>query len=196
MARRRAAYHAPYHAALQAELDRVRATHGFAVLYDCHSIRSHIPFLFDGTLPDFNIGTNSGAPPAPRRSKPRSTASARVPAAIRRSSTAASRAAGRRVTMAGPPTGCTPSRWNWRSAPTCTNAPWDYVEARAARIRAHLKSILETLSDWRPHERPSQEHPRCLPADRPGTDRQELADRSTLADADEQPAPGRGREPA
>ena len=41
------------------------AIHGFAILYDCHSIRSHIPFLFDGTLPDFNIGTNIGATCAP-----------------------------------------------------------------------------------------------------------------------------------
>ena len=38
----------------------MRALHGVAILYDCHSIRSHIPFLFDGTLPDFNIGTADG----------------------------------------------------------------------------------------------------------------------------------------
>lgn len=57
---RRAAYHAPYHAALAEELERVRAAHGFAVLYDCHSIRSRIPFLFEGVLPDLNIGTNLG----------------------------------------------------------------------------------------------------------------------------------------
>jgi len=57
---RRLGFHAPYHAALAAELDRVRARHGGAILYDCHSIRSEIPFLFDGILPDFNIGTNSG----------------------------------------------------------------------------------------------------------------------------------------
>lgn len=62
---RRVAFHAPYHAALQAELDRVRAVHGFAVLYDCHSIRSQIPFLFQGVLPDFNIGTNHGTTCAP-----------------------------------------------------------------------------------------------------------------------------------
>ena len=62
---RRAAFHAPYHAALQAELERVRAIHGVALLYDCHSIRSHIPFLFDGTLPDFNIGTAGGTTCAP-----------------------------------------------------------------------------------------------------------------------------------
>ncbi|MEM6712923.1 MAG: N-formylglutamate deformylase [Pseudomonadota bacterium] len=59
--RRRAAFHAPYHDALSAQLERVRHKHGVAILYDCHSIRSEIPFLFDGTLPDFNIGTNLGA---------------------------------------------------------------------------------------------------------------------------------------
>ncbi len=53
-------YHAPYHASLSAELARVHALHGVAILYDCHSIRSHIPFLFEGRLPDFNIGTNNG----------------------------------------------------------------------------------------------------------------------------------------
>ncbi len=63
--RRRDLFHAPYHAALQAELDRVKALHGVAILYDCHSIRSEIPYLFDGTLPDFNIGTNQGTTCAP-----------------------------------------------------------------------------------------------------------------------------------
>lgn len=58
---RRVGWHAPYHAALEAELARVRARHGVAVLYDCHSIRARIPFLFAGTLDDFNIGTNDGA---------------------------------------------------------------------------------------------------------------------------------------
>ena len=59
--RRRATYHAAYHAALGAELARVKALHGAAILYDCHSIRSHVPRLFDGALPDLNIGTNDGA---------------------------------------------------------------------------------------------------------------------------------------
>ena len=57
---RRQVWHAPYHAALMAELNRVRALHGIAILYDCHSIRSQIPFLFENRLPDFNIGTNNG----------------------------------------------------------------------------------------------------------------------------------------
>ncbi|NTJ41115.1 N-formylglutamate deformylase [Agrobacterium larrymoorei] len=53
-------FHAPYHAALLAEIERVKAIHGVAILYDCHSIRSQIPFLFEGKLPDFNIGTDMG----------------------------------------------------------------------------------------------------------------------------------------
>lgn len=59
------AYHAPYHRALAAELARVKALHGYVILYDCHSIRSRIPFLFDGLLPDMNIGTNHGTTCAP-----------------------------------------------------------------------------------------------------------------------------------
>jgi len=55
-----ATVHRPYHAALAAEVARVRARHGVAVLYDCHSIRSRCPWLFDGVLPDLNIGTNGG----------------------------------------------------------------------------------------------------------------------------------------
>lgn len=62
---RRRDFHAPYHAALAGEMDRVRAAHGVAILYDCHSIRSRIPFLFEGTLPDFNIGTFGGQSCAP-----------------------------------------------------------------------------------------------------------------------------------
>lgn len=53
-------YHRPYHAALADEIERVKALHGVALLYDCHSIRSVAPFLFPGKLPDFNIGTNGG----------------------------------------------------------------------------------------------------------------------------------------
>lgn len=60
VARRAAVVHAPYHAALLAEMERVRALHGVAILWDAHSIRSRLPFLFEGVLPDLNIGTNGG----------------------------------------------------------------------------------------------------------------------------------------
>jgi len=51
----------PYHAALAGEIQRLRGQNSRVVLYDCHSIRSVIPRLFEGELPHFNIGTNSGA---------------------------------------------------------------------------------------------------------------------------------------
>ena len=58
---RRSTYWQPYHSALAQELARIRAIHGYALLWDAHSIRSRIPWLFDGKLPDLNIGTASGA---------------------------------------------------------------------------------------------------------------------------------------
>ncbi|MBV9621555.1 MAG: N-formylglutamate deformylase [Gammaproteobacteria bacterium] len=58
---RRAAYFRPYHAAVAAELERLRSSYPRVVLYDCHSIRSRVPRLFPGLLPHFNIGTYSGA---------------------------------------------------------------------------------------------------------------------------------------
>uniref|UniRef100_UPI0035CAA350 N-formylglutamate deformylase n=1 Tax=uncultured Sphingomonas sp. TaxID=158754 RepID=UPI0035CAA350 len=65
IARRRTRWFDPYHAALAEEVARLRASHATVVLYDAHSIRSHVPRLFDGELPQFNIGTNSGATCAP-----------------------------------------------------------------------------------------------------------------------------------
>jgi len=65
IARRLDKYHRPYHAALSGEIARLRAAHGRVVLYDAHSIRSRVPRLFEGELPQFNIGTNGGATCAP-----------------------------------------------------------------------------------------------------------------------------------
>lgn len=61
IAERTAQFHAPYHTALATEVERIYDLHRVAILWDCHSIRSMIPFLFDGQLPVFNLGTNDGA---------------------------------------------------------------------------------------------------------------------------------------
>jgi N-formylglutamate deformylase len=60
-AARRAAFFDPYHQALAAEIARLKARHGAVVLWDAHSIRSRIPRLFEGVLPDLNLGTFGGA---------------------------------------------------------------------------------------------------------------------------------------
>ncbi|WP_082630968.1 N-formylglutamate deformylase [Roseovarius atlanticus] len=150
IARRREAYHAPYHAALAAELERVRDIHGFAVLYDCHSIRSEIPFLFDGTLPDFNVGTDEGRTCAPS-----------IQDSVHRRCEAAK---GYSAILNGRFKGGWTTRHYGRPGEglhaiqmelaQCTymheSPPWDYAPDRADRLRPHLKTILDDLIRWRP----------------------------------------------
>jgi N-formylglutamate deformylase len=58
---RRAQYFEPYHAALLAEVERIRTRHGYVLLLDGHSIRAEVPRFFVGRLPDLNLGTADGA---------------------------------------------------------------------------------------------------------------------------------------
>ncbi|PRY25459.1 formiminoglutamase [Aliiruegeria haliotis] len=148
---RRIAHHAPYHAALTAELDRAQAQFGFAVLYDCHSIRSRIPFLFDGRLPDLSIGTNGGA-----------TCHAEVEALV---CAACDGAYGLTSVLNGrfrggwttrhygcPQDGVhaiqmeiAQSTYLAEEAP-----PWPWDSAKADRLRVILRPLLQSLCDWRP----------------------------------------------
>ncbi|WP_170764551.1 N-formylglutamate deformylase [Ruegeria lacuscaerulensis] len=151
IAERRAAFHAPYHAALEAELARVKALYGYAILYDCHSIRSHIPFLFDGTLPDFNTGTNLGTTCDPE-------IEARVVAIC-------AAVKGYSAVLNGRFKGGWTTRHYGRPAEglhaiqmelaqitylSAERAPWTYDAGKADRLRAHLKDILDSLANWAP----------------------------------------------
>lgn len=60
VARRVEATWQPYHHRLAMEVERVKATHGVAVLWDAHSITAEQPRLFEGRLADFNLGTAGG----------------------------------------------------------------------------------------------------------------------------------------
>ena len=146
--RRRQQFHAPYHAALEAEMQRVKELHGVAVHHDCHSIRSQIPFLFEGVLPDFNIGTNNGTTCAPMMEK----AVAEICAAARGHSTILNgRFEGGWTTRHyGRPD------QNWHAIQMelaqstyleAEAAPWNYDEIRAKKLRLHLRSILETMRE-------------------------------------------------
>jgi formiminoglutamase len=148
--RRRAAYHAPYHAALRAELDRVKARHGFAILYDCHSIRSEIPFLFEGTLPDFNIGTNLGVTCAPDIESAVAAICAGAPGY---SSITNGRFKGGWTTRhyGQPAQGFHAIQMELaQSTYMLERAPWTYDGGAAESLRVPLKTILQTLSAWRP----------------------------------------------
>ncbi|PVB59835.1 N-formylglutamate deformylase [Labrenzia sp. 011] len=148
---RRQAWHAPYHAALAAELERVKARHGVAILYDCHSIRSVVPFLFEGTLPDFNTGTNNGT-----------TCAAPVEEAVVGRTQAAE---GYSAVLNGRFKGGWTTRHYGRPADgvhaiqmelaqkthlATEDTPFAYDEARAERLRAHLGDILGALEGLAP----------------------------------------------
>jgi formiminoglutamase len=150
-ARRLRDFHQPYHAALTAEIERVRAVHGVAILYDCHSIRSVCPFLFDGRLPDFNIGTNGGATCAPE-----------IEAAVRDVCAGAEgyshvvngRFKGGWTTRhyGRPQTGVHAIQMELAQATHLASEapPFAYDEAKAERLRRHLRAILEALSALAP----------------------------------------------
>jgi N-formylglutamate deformylase len=58
-------YWRPYHDQLRRTLDALRERHGYALLWDAHSIRQEIPWLFEGRLPGLNLGTASEKSCAP-----------------------------------------------------------------------------------------------------------------------------------
>ncbi len=151
---RRLTFHAPYHSALEAEMQRVHALHGVAILYDCHSIRSHIPFLFEGVLPDFNIGTNSTM-----------TCASEIETAV---ASICKKASGYSCVVNGRFKGGWTTRHygrprnNWHAIQMelaqstyleHEEAPWTYSETKAAKLRFHIRNILMTLETLVPQLR-------------------------------------------
>lgn len=144
---RRRKYHAPYHAALLDELSRVRDRHGVAILFDCHSIRSLIPFLFEGELPVFNTGTNDGL-----------TCDTAIEQAVH---DVASKAEGFTSVLNGRFRGGWTTRHYGRPSDGIhaiqmeiaqraymdETPPWTWREDRAANLRPHLTTMLTRLND-------------------------------------------------
>ena len=58
-------YWRPYHDRLRQALAEIKAKHGYALLWDAHSIFSVLPRFFKGKLPDLNLGTAGGKSCAP-----------------------------------------------------------------------------------------------------------------------------------
>jgi N-formylglutamate deformylase len=145
---RLAAFHAPYHAALAAEIERVKAIHGVAILYDCHSIRSHIPFLFEGKLPDFNIGTDNG-----RTCAPEIEAAAKdiAGAAEGYTSILNGRFKGGWTTRhyGKPETGVHAIQMELAQSTHLASEtpPFAYDAAKAEKLRVHLKAILQRIEE-------------------------------------------------
>ncbi len=205
IAERRRAYFEPYHEALAAEIARLRAAHGRVALYDAHSIRSRIPRLFEGELPQFNLGTNGGrACSAGLR--------AQLAGILRRERTKPGRRRplqGRldhprvRAPAGGRPRGAdgagVPRLYGraGRDRPRTTGRPRLTTRRARAVTRTTLKAVLEALvaHAGRNAVTPSRQHARHPRPARTRAQRQELADRSAAAHADEQSRP-RGRRAA
>lgn len=142
-------FHAPYHAALAAQIARVKAIHGIAILYDCHSIRSHIPFLFQDTLPDFNIGTDMGTTcdPAIESIAVDVTAKAEGYTFVLNG-----RFKGGWTTRhyGKPETGVHAIQMELAQSTHLTTEapPFTYDKRNAERLRAHLKTILMRIEDF------------------------------------------------
>ena len=147
VADRTAAFHAPYHAGLAAEVERVRARHGVALLWDAHSIRSRLPFLFEGELPVLNIGTNDGQSCAPALQ----ALAAEFASSSPYSTLVNGRFKGGWTTRhyGRPESGVHAIQMEiaQRAYLSEEAAPWTYDEAKASHLRRWLKDILEAVRD-------------------------------------------------
>jgi N-formylglutamate deformylase len=145
--RRRETYWVPYHQALQAEIARLKARHGYVLLWDAHSIRAEIPWLFEGRLPDLSIGTASGASAHASIAEAVTQAAARHPEVTH---VLNGRFKGGYITRQyGRPTEDVHAvqlemcqHLYMREAP-----PWDYDAARAAAIQPVVRDMVETALD-------------------------------------------------
>jgi N-formylglutamate deformylase len=57
---RLATYYRPYHERLERELRHLKQRHGYALLFDAHSIQSRVPRFFEGELPGLMLGDVDG----------------------------------------------------------------------------------------------------------------------------------------
>ncbi|MFH1158497.1 MAG: N-formylglutamate deformylase [Pseudomonadota bacterium] len=142
-----AAYWLPYHETLQEELKRIKNEFGYAILYDAHSIKSRVPRLFDGRLPDMNLGSANGASCAP----------AMAEAALRTASSG-----GYSTVLNGRLTGGYITRHYGRPDKDIhalqmelsqinymdEEHPYVYAPERAEKLQAVLRDILEAVVEW------------------------------------------------
>ncbi|GMV46110.1 MAG: hypothetical protein AMXMBFR66_15080 [Pseudomonadota bacterium] len=143
-------YWQPYHDALAAEVERLRAAHGHAVLLDAHSIKGELPWLFEGTLPHLNLGTAEGTSCAPTL---RETLAALCAAQDAYSWVVDGRFKGGHITRHyGRPAErvhAVQLEMAWRTymdeAP-----PYRWDEARAAAVTPLLGRLVQAMIDWKP----------------------------------------------
>ena len=131
-------------------LARLRAAHGHAVLFDSHSIKSELPWLFEGTLPHMNLGTVGGTSCAPSL---RDALGVVLAAQATYSHVVDGRFKGGHITRqyGRPAQGLHAVQLEmcWRAymdeAP-----PWRWRDERAAEVTPLLRRLVQAMLDWRP----------------------------------------------
>lgn len=148
---RRATYWQPYHDALRCEMDRIQAQHGHAILFDGHSIRSRLPWLFEGKLPDLNLGTASGTSCAPEL---RSALQEVLQSQHHFTQVVDGRFKGGYITRSfGRPAAgqhAVQLEMCW-STYMQEQAPYTLDPALAAQLLPLLRTLVQTMITWRPH---------------------------------------------
>ena len=142
--RRVAALWTPYHRRLAREIERVRAAHRVAIVWDAHSIVSTCPRLFDGRLADFNLGTADGATCDP-------ALAGELVAALRRHAPRTvvldGRFKGGYITRLRPRAqACTRSAPRWRRRYMDETPPYTFRESLAAPIRSILRAARDRFA--------------------------------------------------
>jgi N-formylglutamate deformylase len=151
IARRRDTYWRPYHDALAAELARMRAQHGYALLWDGHSIKSELPWLFEGRLPDLNLGTAGGTSCDPAL---RAALGRVLEAQSSYTHVTDGRFKGGYITRRY---GRPQERVHAVQLEMCFSCymaqeapPWTLDAARVAQLQPVLRALLQAMLDWRP----------------------------------------------
>ncbi len=148
--RRVETYWRPYHHALESELARIQAQHGHAILFDGHSIKSELPWLFDGRLPDLNLGTAGGTSCAPGL---RAAMQQVLQAQARFSHVVDGRFKGGHITRSfgRPPAGrhAVQLELCW-STYMLEEPPFGIDSARAAELAPVLSALVQSMISWRP----------------------------------------------
>lgn len=150
--RRLQTYWRPYHEALTLELARIKAWHGHAVLFDAHSIKSELPWLFEGKLPDLNLGTVQGTSCAPGM---RAALSSVLELQSSFTHAIDGRFKGGYITRHyGRPAQdihALQLEMCW-SCYMIEQPPWQVDSARLERLQPVLKLLVKAMLDWKPDE--------------------------------------------
>ncbi len=141
----------PYHERLGRALAAIVERHGYALLWEAHSIRSRVPRFFEGRLPDLNLGSAGGASADPELIARLKQVAETEGAAAGYSHALDGRFKGGYITRSFgvPARGVHAVQLELSQITYMDEAPpFDFRDDLAAGIRPVLRRFLDTMLDW------------------------------------------------